>query len=385
MANRLFTLFEYLRIRGIFDKARQYDDDDRTVPIEEISTHFGYSDKETIALLEALSCCGDSCLLVPLAISDDGRSVEAFTSFTIAIRPLRLSVAERLALIEAYAMTGAMQGDTLYDKLLQGMVPTSELSSLTDKPSTDTATAYAHSAEVHKGRENISEAATAHDVEVLKIRELLIVLFEAIEEQQVVHLNHARRDDGSLSERDVEPLELTLENGRWYLNAYCRLREEERSFALSSIQSAVNTGVPFVKRNIEFQSIAAYLQDGLPLAYLRFKADTLVEKRDWPGVRLMPPRADGSREATVPYLESSWLPTRILSHFDMVEVLEPQSLKDEVARLARKRSAQAQQIIKQWNEGLSTGKLCLLPHPLFPADGGCSKEALEEIVSHSFL
>lgn len=65
--------------------------------------------------------------------------------------------------------------------------------------------------------------------------ELFLTLQQAIHERQVVYLCYHTRHSNTVTERDVEPLELAYIEKAWLLTAYCRLRQDQRVFRLDRI------------------------------------------------------------------------------------------------------------------------------------------------------
>lgn len=65
-------------------------------------------------------------------------------------------------------------------------------------------------------------------------------LEEGLLEQRVVRLGYTSRT-GDVTTRDVEPVIFASSNGRWYLIAWCRLRDEMRWFLVARINKAVVT------------------------------------------------------------------------------------------------------------------------------------------------
>jgi predicted DNA-binding transcriptional regulator YafY len=63
------------------------------------------------------------------------------------------------------------------------------------------------------------------------VRADLDALHEAIEARRLVHFAYAK-EDGSASERDVEPVLLAFWGHGWTLSAWCRMRRDFRSFRL---------------------------------------------------------------------------------------------------------------------------------------------------------
>lgn len=68
------------------------------------------------------------------------------------------------------------------------------------------------------------------------------VIEDALVHHHVLRIEYVN-GSGSVTVRDIEPgLFLGGVNGRWYLAAWCRLRDERRVFRLDRIRSAVTTG-----------------------------------------------------------------------------------------------------------------------------------------------
>lgn len=70
---------------------------------------------------------------------------------------------------------------------------------------------------------------------------LLDTLNEAIAARRVLRI-HYRREDGTASEREVEPLCIVFWGGSWTLGGWCRLRGEFRQFRLNRLASMHATG-----------------------------------------------------------------------------------------------------------------------------------------------
>lgn len=66
---------------------------------------------------------------------------------------------------------------------------------------------------------------------------------QAIHGQRVLVIDYRDRE-GNASRREVDPLQLAAIAGRWYLFAYCRLREDGRRFRLDRISAAHLTHRP---------------------------------------------------------------------------------------------------------------------------------------------
>lgn len=79
-------------------------------------------------------------------------------------------------------------------------------------------------------------SATLHNPIVEKqTNEKLNELYTALTKHQKVKITYITAN-GDYSNRTILPLELTLQNGSWYLNAYCELRKDIRLFKITRIR-----------------------------------------------------------------------------------------------------------------------------------------------------
>ena len=88
------------------------------------------------------------------------------------------------------------------------------------------------------------------------------VLLEGVTERQVVRIEYGLRG-GDGTRRDIEPLGLIRIGEFWVVPAYCRLREDLRTFRADRIQHAELTGIPSPVR--PGVSLEAFSSRGRPL------------------------------------------------------------------------------------------------------------------------
>ncbi len=105
----------------------------------------------------------------------------------------------------------------------------------------------------------------------------LAVLQQAIEERRLVRMRYHSLARDELTARDVEPQHLTYSGGVWYLDAYCRLRRDERGFRLNRIDTLNLLAETFPERRARLNGWEA------PRADLRVRV--LVEGRSARWVR----------------------------------------------------------------------------------------------------
>ena len=79
----------------------------------------------------------------------------------------------------------------------------------------------------------------------------LMILQKAIQNRRVVHLRYHGYDRDATTERVLEPYHLYYVMGAWYVEGFCRLRKEMRTFRLSRIDRLMPGTDVFVKRTRE--------------------------------------------------------------------------------------------------------------------------------------
>ena len=104
------------------------------------------------------------------------------------------------------------------------------------------------------GEERLDGPPIHGNTQVGPLRETLTA---AIHSRTVLRLSYAD-DSGKQSRRDVQPLALHFWGAVWTLAAWCRLRQDFRSFRLDRIRTAAPTGDTFTDR--PGQTLADFLR-----------------------------------------------------------------------------------------------------------------------------
>jgi proteasome accessory factor C len=141
--------------------------------------------------------------------------------------------------------------------------------------------------------------------------------------------------------RSVEPLQLFADRGAWYLSAWCRKAGAYRTFRVDRVRGVERAGELFdaTARGDAALALRAFSAEGLPVARLLFSAGEEFSEREWPGARLADESGDGSLQVDVPFAGTDWIARRVVARLGAVEVLEPASVRDVVAALAREELA----------------------------------------------
>ena len=148
---------------------------------------------------------------------------------------------------------------------------------------------------------------------------------------------HARGTD-EVTRREVSPQRLVYYRDNWYLDAWCYLRNGLRNFSVDAIKR-----VEILEKNAENIS-EAQLNEVLGSGYgifsgknihwatLQFNAERArwVATERWHLNQKGKFLADGSYELKVPYNDDRELIMDIMKHGALVEVIEPQELRDKL-------------------------------------------------------
>lgn len=160
----------------------------------------------------------------------------------------------------------------------------------------------------------------------------------AVLKRQRLHIAYAGRSSNAVTEREISPQRLVHYRENWYVDAWCHLREDVRSFAIDAIQQAAL--VDKKSKNVPDKELDEVLGSGYGIfsgkatqwAKLRFTAS----RARWVGAEQWHPKqkgayeADGSYVLEVPYSDDRELVGDILHHGAEVEVLGPPALRRAV-------------------------------------------------------
>lgn len=151
-------------------------------------------------------------------------------------------------------------------------------------------------------------------------------------------IRHYNRGSDRETEREISPQRLIYYRDNWYLDAWCHLREEVRSFAVDAIRHAEH--VDKKAREIAKRDLDAVLGAGYGIfsgavtawAKLRFSPSHArwVAAEQWHSEQKSQLEPDGHYLLELPYSNPTELIMDILRHGSGVEVLGPPALRDAV-------------------------------------------------------
>jgi len=88
----------------------------------------------------------------------------------------------------------------------------------------------------------------------------LVLLKKAVAERQTLILDYSNAN-GDITTREVEPYRLLHKGNSWYLQGYCLLRNELRTFRFNRISKIAPTNTKFTLRPIDFSKLDEGLSD----------------------------------------------------------------------------------------------------------------------------
>jgi predicted DNA-binding transcriptional regulator YafY len=138
--------------------------------------------------------------------------------------------------------------------------------------------------------------------------------------------------------RVVEPYVLVMKLNRWYLYAWCRMREGFRLFKLDRMEECSVLNERFEKRSIDEETRpwdTAWILGGKPIEMILRVAPThRTALLEWCGPENMALQEDGYSLARLCYPEDEWIYSFLLGFGAGVEVLSPAHLREIIRKRA---------------------------------------------------
>ena len=162
----------------------------------------------------------------------------------------------------------------------------------------------------------------------------------ALLKRRCLHIRHFNRTANQHTERDISPQRLVHYRDNWYVDAWCHLRNDLRSFALDAVETV--TLKPQKARDIPDTVLDAYVQSGYGIfagkevnwAKLRFSPSSArwVVNEEWHPKQKSYFDNAGFYILEIPYSRDPELIMDILRHGSDIEVLQPAELRSCVQK-----------------------------------------------------
>jgi len=166
------------------------------------------------------------------------------------------------------------------------------------------------------------------------------VVATALLMRKQINMTYAGRDRDKSTERIISPQRLVHYRDNWYVDAWCHLREQLRTFAVDRIKTTrlVNIAAIHVDEVTldEHYKTSYGIFSGTPTkkALLKFNASVAkwVAEEQWHVEQNGQFNLDGSYELEIPYRDARELIQDILKFGPDVEVLKPEQLRNEIKK-----------------------------------------------------
>ncbi|CAM4427764.1 YafY family transcriptional regulator [Paenibacillus alkaliterrae] len=178
------------------------------------------------------------------------------------------------------------------------------------------------------------------------LKPMLQLMEKSVAESLTIHIQYAKNAEDEPQLRKLDPYGLAYRTNKWYVAAYCHLRQEVRTFRVDRIEKLELTGHRFqvpldfsAKSYFEQSAFVQKSDSGHGGCYVRIEgnADSIRRLADHWYLRNCSPEHDG-QTLTLRIDEETmmkYLPRLLLSYASAVRVLEPSNLKQEMSRLVR--------------------------------------------------
>ncbi len=163
-------------------------------------------------------------------------------------------------------------------------------------------------------------------------------------QRQTLKITYHARGDNQVSTRIISPQRLAHYKDNWYLDAWCHLRNQLRTFALDRIQSIENDTEDC--KEVAEETLDQYLASGYgifageakQMATLLFSANRArwVADETWHPKQQSAWLADGCYQLQIPYADERELLMDIMRHLPEVEIVAPVALKQKLAQILKK-------------------------------------------------
>ena len=175
-------------------------------------------------------------------------------------------------------------------------------------------------------------------------RNLKLKCFEQIAHSTLhrkqINIHHFNRQSGSTVERIISPQQLVHYRDNWYVDAWCHLRKEIRSFAVDAITECKQLDVD--AKDLDGDQLRSSMQSGYGIfggaikgwAKLKFTPERArwVKHEEWHPDQKSHEEPDGSYVLEIPYSDERELVGDILRFGPDIKVLGPLELIDHVKK-----------------------------------------------------
>ena len=155
----------------------------------------------------------------------------------------------------------------------------------------------------------------------------------ALEENKLLSFEYVAHH-GNKTTRTAEPYQLVLKGNHWYLQGYCRKRNDFRLFRLSrmsnlQIEEELFTPRDYPKPRLDFDNILETMQTKIKIRIHKSVMDRVL---DFCSYDDFSPSDDGYYIVNFPFIENEYYYDILLSFGNKCECLEPLHVREEMKR-----------------------------------------------------
>ena len=180
--------------------------------------------------------------------------------------------------------------------------------------------------------------ARHHDLELFQ------VVGSALINRKRLQIKYYSRGTNEVSDREISPQRLIHYRGNWYLDAWCHLRDDLRSFAVDAIKGSLIMEVKAIDvsdaklKEVLGAGYGIFSGKDVQWAVLCFSPERArwVASERWHSKQKGQYLSDGTYELKIPFSDARELMMDILKHGNHVKVIEPPSLINAIKDLLSK-------------------------------------------------
>lgn len=147
--------------------------------------------------------------------------------------------------------------------------------------------------------------------------------------------------EGETTSRTIEPIQLSFKGMAWYIQGWCRLREDFRTFKLNRMDAVtLCEGEHFTPRELPPLPDQIVLGTNMTSVVVRFAPEIAYRVYDEFDRARIVPQPDGSLIVHTDWPLGLWGVSYLLSYGSTAEVIQPEALRRALAQEAKKIAAQ---------------------------------------------
>ena len=156
----------------------------------------------------------------------------------------------------------------------------------------------------------------------------------AIDEHRILSFDYSD-SKGDISFREVEPYRLLHKSNSWYLQGFCLLRQEMRTFRFSRMRRLNITEQVFTPKKPEFSAITNVIDNEIPQIMVKIRFDETLKGQMLSYFNDLDIISEADKyTATIPIFEGDIGIRFLLSLGESCECLEPHTIREKLIQTA---------------------------------------------------